>query len=273
MWFIAICHYAYYFTPLFFISVIVLNCSFLLQISCPDRYRGKFRDDKHPKDKIGELYADEVKEICENLKKDGKGVCAYIAESLQSCGGQIIPPSNYFRQVFKHVRDAGGVCIADEVQVGFGRVGKHWWAFQLQGDDVVPDIVTMGKPMGNGHPVAAVITTKAIAESFRKTGVEYFNTVGTYLFCLQQTFLLSRFILVIRCPSWFSSFKIVACLLWSPSPLSFLMLFMSSFTYYWYNTIIFVHTSRFPRCLSPYILQSANDFRFHAANLFVAACL
>lgn len=76
------------------------------------------------------------------------------------------------------MREAGGVCIADEVQVGFGRVGKHWWAFELQGMDVVPDIVTMGKPMGNGHPVAAVVTTKAIADSFTRTGVEYFNTVS-----------------------------------------------------------------------------------------------
>lgn len=97
---------------------------------------------------------------------------------MLSCGGQIIPPANYFREVYKHVRNAGGVCIADEVQVGFGRVGKHWWGFQLQGEDIVPDIVTMGKPMGNGHPIAAVITTKAIADSFTRTGVEYFNTVS-----------------------------------------------------------------------------------------------
>lgn len=76
---------------------------------------------------------------------------------------------------YRHVRAAGGVCIADEVQVGFGRVGTHMWAFETQG--VVPDIVTMGKPMGNGHPVAAVITTKAIAASFRDTGIQYFNTV------------------------------------------------------------------------------------------------
>lgn len=76
------------------------------------------------------------------------------------------------------MREAGGVCIADEVQVGFGRVGKHWWAFQLQGEDIVPDIVTVGKPMGNGHPVAAVITTLEIAQSFRDSGIEYFNTVS-----------------------------------------------------------------------------------------------
>ena len=81
--------------------------------------------------------------------------------------------------ICRYVREAGGVCIADEVQVGFGRVGKQWWAFQLQGEDVIPDIVTVGKPMGNGHPVAAVITTEEIAQSFRDTGMEYFNTVSS----------------------------------------------------------------------------------------------
>lgn len=74
------------------------------------------------------------------------------------------------------MKDAGGVCIADEVQVGFGRVGKMW-AFQSQGDDVVPDIVTLGKPIGNGHPIACVVTTKEIAKSFEQIGTEYFNTV------------------------------------------------------------------------------------------------
>lgn len=78
----------------------------------------------------------------------------------------------------RHVRQAGGVCIADEVQVGFGRVGSHTWAFQLFGEDIVPDIVTVAKPMGNGHPVAAVITTPEIAASFTNTGIEYFNTVS-----------------------------------------------------------------------------------------------
>ncbi|KAJ7401802.1 5-phosphohydroxy-L-lysine phospho-lyase [Pitangus sulphuratus] len=78
----------------------------------------------------------------------------------------------------QHVHKAGGVFIADEIQVGFGRVGKHFWAFQLQGEDFTPDIVTMGKPIGNGHPLACVATTKEIAEAFAATGVEYFNTFG-----------------------------------------------------------------------------------------------
>lgn len=73
------------------------------------------------------------------------------------------------------MRAAGGVCIADEVQVGFGRVGTHFWGFETQG--VIPDIVTMDKPIGNGHPIAAVVTTPEIAASF-DNGMEYFNTFG-----------------------------------------------------------------------------------------------
>ncbi|KAL1492144.1 hypothetical protein ABEB36_012632 [Hypothenemus hampei] len=144
--------------------------------SCPDSYRGRYRDNEYSLEEIGTLYAEEVKELCAFATSDGAGVSAYIAESLLSCGGQVIPPKNYFSQVYEHVRNAGGVCIADEVQVGFGRVGSHWWAFQDY--DVKPDIVTMGKPMGNGHPVACVVTTRAIADSFFHTGVEYFNTYG-----------------------------------------------------------------------------------------------
>ena len=92
-----------------------------------------------------------------------------------SCAGQIVFPKNYLQEAFRHVREAGGVCIADEVQVGFGRVGTHFWGFQTQ--NVIPDIITMGKPMGNGHPVAAVVTTPEIANSFN-TGMEWFNTFG-----------------------------------------------------------------------------------------------
>ena len=81
---------------------------------------------------MGKLYANDVKEIIEELEKEGKKLGGFIAESLQSCGGQILPPPNYLREVYKHVRAAGGLCVADEVQVGFGRVGTHWWAFQTQ---------------------------------------------------------------------------------------------------------------------------------------------
>ncbi|XP_043272414.1 alanine--glyoxylate aminotransferase 2-like [Venturia canescens] len=145
---------------------------------CPDVYRGIYRDKDYPNEDLGVKYADEVKKICDDVRAKGKQIRAYISESLMSVGGQILPPKNYYQNVYRHVREAGGICIADEVQVGFGRVGSHMWAFQLYGDDVIPDIVTIGKPMGNGHPVAAVITTQEIAASFKQTGLEYFNTYG-----------------------------------------------------------------------------------------------
>jgi len=144
----------------------------------PDVYRGVHRDTDHPPGTdMGKVYADQVKDICDKLRSQGSKPSCFIAESLQSCGGQIIYPEGYLKRVYEHVRNAGGLCIADEVQVGFGRVGSpNMWAFELQ--DVVPDIVTVGKPMGNGHPVAAVITTNEVAKKFLDTKVAYFNTYG-----------------------------------------------------------------------------------------------
>ena len=89
--------------------------------------------------------------------------------------GQIVLPDGYLNQVYEAVRGAGGVCIADEVQTGFGRIGTHFYAFEKYG--VVPDIVVLGKPIGNGHPIGAVITTRAIADSF-DNGMEFFSTFG-----------------------------------------------------------------------------------------------
>ncbi|XP_046905253.1 ethanolamine-phosphate phospho-lyase [Hypomesus transpacificus] len=141
----------------------------------PDTYRGKYRE-SHPDPATA--YADNVKDIIQKAHASGHKIAAFIAESLQSCGGQVIPPPGYFQKVAHHVRQAGGLFIADEVQVGFGRVGTSFWAFQLHGEDFVPDIVTMGKPIGNGHPMSCVVTTREVAEAFQSTGMEYFNTFG-----------------------------------------------------------------------------------------------
>ncbi len=111
----------------------------------------------------------------ESLHAQIDAPAAFFAESLQGCGGQIVYPAGYLTAAFEAVRAAGGVCVADEVQVGFGRIGEHFWGFELDG--VVPDIVTLGKPIGNGHPLGAVVTTPEIAASF-VTGMEYFNTFG-----------------------------------------------------------------------------------------------
>uniref|UniRef100_A0A8C4Q494 Ethanolamine-phosphate phospho-lyase n=2 Tax=Eptatretus burgeri TaxID=7764 RepID=A0A8C4Q494_EPTBU len=140
-------------------------------VPAPCTYRKIFEEDNID---LGKAYADEVKKQLGNLKASGKMIAAFLAESLQSCGGQVIPPEGYFQRVIEHVHQAGGVFIADEVQVGFGRVGSSFWAFQLQ-HGFVPDVVTMGKPMGNGHPLACVVTTAAIASS---SSIEYFNTFG-----------------------------------------------------------------------------------------------
>jgi 4-aminobutyrate aminotransferase-like enzyme/Ser/Thr protein kinase RdoA (MazF antagonist) len=100
---------------------------------------------------------------------------AFFCESALSCAGQVILPDGYLRDCYAEARAAGAVCVADEVQTGFGRAGTHFWMFETQG--VVPDIVTLGKPIGNGHPLGAVITTPEIAGSFAN-GMEYFNTFG-----------------------------------------------------------------------------------------------
>ena len=102
-------------------------------------------------------------------------LCGFIAESMPSVAGQIVLPPGYLSKVYEAVREAGGVCIADEVQTGYGRTGLHFWAFESYG--VVPDIVVLGKPIGNGHPIGAVITTREIAASFAN-GMEFFSTFG-----------------------------------------------------------------------------------------------
>ncbi len=137
-----------------------------------DDYRGAYRrGDKQ----AGAKYARHVAEILERTQAEGRGVAAYIAETLPSVGGQIVFPPDYLAEVYRHVRGAGAVCIADEVQVGFGRLGTHFWGFETQG--VVPDIVVLGKPIGNAFPLAAVITTPEIANSFNN-GMEFFSTFG-----------------------------------------------------------------------------------------------
>jgi 4-aminobutyrate aminotransferase-like enzyme len=142
------------------------------KVPMPDVYRGEHkRKDPH----AGEKYAQYVEKTILEIQKHQGNVAAFICESLPGCGGQIVLPGHYLKEAYDYVRKTGGVCIADEVQVGFGRVGTHFWGFETQG--VVPDIVTMGKPIGNGHPLAAVVTTPEIAASFNN-GMEYFNTFG-----------------------------------------------------------------------------------------------
>ena len=118
--------------------------------------------------------ADHARSIVQAVGQAGD-LAVFFCESALSCGGQIMLPPGYLEEAYRAVRGAGGVTVADEVQTGFGRAGSHFWMFETQG--VVPDIVTMGKPIGNGHPMGAVVTTPEIAASFAN-GMEYFNTFG-----------------------------------------------------------------------------------------------
>ena len=145
----------------------------------PDLFRGIHRG---PEREATPLYAAYVGEAARALETEPTwfedrppGAAAFFHESILSCGGQIPLPAGYLAASYAAAREQGAVCVADEVQVGFGRVGSHFWAFEEHG--VVPDIVTLGKPIGNGHPLAAVVTTREIAESFAN-GMEYFNTYG-----------------------------------------------------------------------------------------------
>jgi 4-aminobutyrate aminotransferase-like enzyme len=116
-----------------------------------------------------------VAEVVKRVTEGGRNLCGFIAESMPSVAGQIVLPAGYLEKVYQLTREKGGVCIADEVQTGYGRIGAHFWAFEYYG--VVPDIVVLGKPIGNGHPIGAVITTPAIANSFNN-GMEFFSTFG-----------------------------------------------------------------------------------------------
>jgi 4-aminobutyrate aminotransferase-like enzyme len=137
-----------------------------------DDYRGEFRRDDP---QAGNKYAGQAAAIVQKAKSENRRIAAFIAESLPSVGGQIVFPKNYLSETYKHVRAAGALCIADEVQTGFGRLGTHFWGFETQ--EIIPDIVVLGKPVGNAFPLAAVVTTPEIAASFAN-GMEFFSTFG-----------------------------------------------------------------------------------------------
>lgn len=135
----------------------------------PYPYRGTFGYDDA---EAGRKYANDVQELIQ-YATSGK-IAGFIAESIQGVGGFVEFPEGYLKHTYEHVRAAGGVCIADEVQTGFGRTGTHFWGFETQ--EVLPDIVTLAKGIGNGCPLAAVVTTPEIAQSL--VGKVHFNTFG-----------------------------------------------------------------------------------------------
>lgn len=138
---------------------------YIIKVPMPNTYNSIYR---LPKMKIGKKYAEDAINKIDD-------VAAFISEPILGCGGQVPLAEGYLKEIYKEVRKRGGVCISDEVQTGFGRLGKYFWGYEMH--KVVPDIVILGKPMGNGHPIGAVITTDEIAESFGK-GVEFFSSFG-----------------------------------------------------------------------------------------------
>jgi len=138
----------------------------------PDEYRGRYGRDVSDR---AARYAGHVRDAFADLRGASITPAAFIAETFLSCAGQIEPPQGYLQAAYRHARQIGAVCIADEIQTGFGRIGSDFWSFQSQG--VVPDIVTLGKPVGNGHPIGVVITTAEVAASF-DNGMEFFSTFG-----------------------------------------------------------------------------------------------
>lgn len=116
-----------------------------------------------------------VKETFSRITENNGEIAAFIAEPIVGCGGQVPLPKNYLNEIYPKIRAQGGICISDEVQVGFGRLGAFFWGYEMY--DVVPDMVIMGKPMGNGHPIGAVVTTTEISDSF-DNGMEFFSSFG-----------------------------------------------------------------------------------------------
>ncbi|MFN3953586.1 MAG: aminotransferase class III-fold pyridoxal phosphate-dependent enzyme [Pararhodobacter sp.] len=138
----------------------------------PDTFRGPFGAGDP---EAGQRYAGDVARAIAGAEAQGRRIAAFISEPFPSVGGQIVPPAGYLRAVYSHVRAAGGLCIADEVQTGLGRLGQTFWGFEAQG--AMPDIVVLGKPVANGHPMGVVLTTRVIADALAP-GMEFFSTFG-----------------------------------------------------------------------------------------------
>ena len=143
---------------------------YVVTVPTPDVYRQDFSESG-----AGERFADTVQDALDTLAQRGIKPAAFVIDTIISSGGVIATPPGYLKRAAELVRKAGGLFIADEVQPGFGRTGHHFWGYEI--DDFVPDIVTMGKPMGNGHPLAATVCRRELIDDFAKHA-HYFNTFG-----------------------------------------------------------------------------------------------
>jgi 4-aminobutyrate aminotransferase-like enzyme len=146
--------------------------AWLATVPPPDGYRGEYR---YGTPDIGLKYAAHIDTAIAMLNRRGQGAAAWLCDDIFDSNGTILPPPGYLEYTARAIRAAGGLFIADEVQSGFWRTGGKMWGFAYS--DVVPDIVTLGKPIGDGHPIGAVVTTPAIAAKFAEK-FSYFNTFG-----------------------------------------------------------------------------------------------
>ncbi|WP_036153791.1 aminotransferase class III-fold pyridoxal phosphate-dependent enzyme [Maribacter forsetii] len=143
--------------------------SHIIKATLPDTYRGKYNANDP---NAGTLYG---KDAVAQINQSKHPISAFISEPILGCAGQVPLADGYLKEVYPAIRAQGGVCISDEVQTGFGRLGDHFWGYEAHG--VIPDIVILGKPIANGHPMGAVVCTEEIAKSFEK-GVEFFSSFG-----------------------------------------------------------------------------------------------
>ncbi len=143
---------------------------FVISVPAPDTYRGAYRGDD-----AGERYAAHIETAIDELRGRGVKPAAFVVDTIISSSGVVSPPPGYLKKAAEIIRAAGGLFVADEVQPGFGRTGKNFWGFEA--DEFAPDIATMGKPMGNGQPLAATVSRADIVERFSQKS-DYFNTFG-----------------------------------------------------------------------------------------------
>jgi 4-aminobutyrate aminotransferase-like enzyme len=145
--------------------------------SAPNPFRGRFRGAD-----AGAAYGEELRQLVERIASEGRAPAAYICEPVLGNAGGVMLPPGYLSAAYDAVRSVGGLCIADEVQVGYGRTGHHWWAYEMHG--VTPDIITIAKAMGNGQPLGAVITSRAVADAFAAQGSFFSSAGGSPVSCV-----------------------------------------------------------------------------------------
>lgn len=149
--------------------------SWVHTVSAPNEYRGQYRNSETHR------YAQDAVASIRSMADEGRPPAAFLSESFYGNAGGMALPDGYLSAVYEATREAGGLCIADEVQVGYGRLGEHFWGFEQQG--ATPDIITIAKSMGNGHPLGAVVTTKAIADTYRSQGYFFSSAGGSPVSC------------------------------------------------------------------------------------------